>query len=92
MTAAHGFSLEGRFSLVTGAPYGIWGNVIASGDLATEPTRDRAEDPELSARTPAGRWGDGDELGGAVIFSASDASSCVDCHLPYVDRGQTVVL
>lgn len=38
-------------------------------------------------RTPAGRWGDPDELGGAAIFLASKASDFVNGHVLYVDGG-----
>ncbi|MBX9701392.1 MAG: SDR family oxidoreductase, partial [Acetobacteraceae bacterium] len=46
----------------------------------------------LSARTPAGRWGEMPELGGAVVFLASAASSYVNGHLLFVDGGMTAVL
>lgn len=38
-------------------------------------------------RTPAGRWGDPDELQGAAIFLASKASDFVNGHILYVDGG-----
>ncbi len=38
-------------------------------------------------RTPAGRWGLPEELQGAVIFLASDASNFVNGHILYVDGG-----
>ena len=41
----------------------------------------------LSGRTPAGRWGEIEELAGAAIFFASDAPSFVSGHIPYVDGG-----
>ena len=45
-----------------------------------------------AGRTPAGRWGDVEELGGAAIFLASDASSFVSGHILYVDGGITASL
>lgn len=38
-------------------------------------------------RTPAGRWGEPDELGGAVVFLASEASDFVNGQILYVDGG-----
>jgi gluconate 5-dehydrogenase len=38
-------------------------------------------------RTPAGRWGNPDELQGAAIFLASKASDFVNGHVLYVDGG-----
>ena len=44
----------------------------------------------LAKRTPAGRWGEVEELVGAAVFLASDASSFVNGHTLYVDGGMTV--
>lgn len=38
-------------------------------------------------RTPAGRWGNPDELAGAAIFLSSKASDFVNGHILYVDGG-----
>ena len=38
-------------------------------------------------RTPAGKWGDPDDLAGAAIFLASNASNFVCGHILYVDGG-----
>jgi gluconate 5-dehydrogenase len=38
-------------------------------------------------RTPAGRWGDPQDLAGAAIFLASQASDFVNGHVLYVDGG-----
>jgi gluconate 5-dehydrogenase len=46
----------------------------------------------LEKRTPAGRWGQVEELVGAAIFLASDASSFVNGHILYVDGGITASL
>jgi gluconate 5-dehydrogenase len=41
----------------------------------------------ITSRTPAGRWGDPDDLQGAAIFLASGASDFVNGHVLYVDGG-----
>ena len=38
-------------------------------------------------RTPAGRWGNPEELVGAAIFLSSKASDFVNGHILYVDGG-----
>jgi gluconate 5-dehydrogenase len=43
----------------------------------------------LEKRTPAGRWGNVEELVGAAVFLASDASSFVNGQMLYVDGGIT---
>lgn len=77
-------------------PSGIQVNAIAPGYFATELTQALVDDPEFSAwveqRTPAGRWGDVAELGGAAVFLASDASSFVNGQIIYVDGGMTAVV
>lgn len=78
------------------ARHGIQVNAIAPGYFATELNRTLADDPEFSAwlckRTPAGRWGNVDELCGAAIFLASDASSFVNGQTLFVDGGLTSVV
>jgi gluconate 5-dehydrogenase len=77
-------------------PLGIQVNGLGPGYFATELTAALVADPEFSAwverRTPAGRWGRVEELGGAIVFLASDASSYVNGHILYVDGGMTAVL
>jgi gluconate 5-dehydrogenase len=41
----------------------------------------------MSNRTPAGRWGDPDDLQGATIFLAGRASDFVTGQIVYVDGG-----
>jgi gluconate 5-dehydrogenase len=76
--------------------HGIQVNGLGPGYFKTELTRalvaDEAFTAWLSARTPAGRWGDVEELAGAAIFLASDASSFVTGHVLYVDGGITASL
>ena len=76
--------------------HGIQVNGLGPGYFKTELTQalvaDEAFTAWLSGRTPAGRWGEVHELGGAAIFLASDASSFVNGHILYVDGGITASL
>ena len=78
------------------ARYGLQCNAIAPGYFDTPLNAALVSDPEFSAwlekRTPAGRWGNVDELVGACIFLASPASSFVNGHTLYVDGGITASL
>ncbi|WP_170335869.1 SDR family oxidoreductase [Ruegeria arenilitoris] len=78
------------------AKYGLNCNAIAPGYFDTPLNAALVADPEFSAwlekRTPAGRWGNVEELVGAAIFLASPASSFVNGHTLYVDGGITVSL
>jgi gluconate 5-dehydrogenase len=78
------------------ARYGIQANGIGPGYFRTELTQplqaDAAFDTWLRARVPAGRWGEPDELGGAVVFLASPASDFVNGHILYVDGGLSAVM
>lgn len=78
------------------AKYGLNCNAIAPGYFVTPLNAALVADPDFSAwlekRTPAGRWGKVDELVGACIFLASDASSFVNGHILYVDGGITASL
>ncbi|MGH7594980.1 MAG: 2-dehydro-3-deoxy-D-gluconate 5-dehydrogenase KduD [bacterium] len=66
-------------------------NAIAPGYMATDNTKALREDPkrsvELLARIPAGRWGAPDDLMGAVVFLASEASNYMQGHTLVVDGG-----
>ena len=78
------------------AKYGLQCNAIAPGYFDTPLNAALVNDPEFSAwlakRTPAGRWGLVEELVGAAIFLASDASSFVNGHTLFVDGGITASL
>jgi gluconate 5-dehydrogenase len=78
------------------APHNIQVNAIAPGYFATEMNRALIDDAEFNAwvckRTPAGRWGDPDELAGLAVFLASDASSYMTGQLLFVDGGMSVAL
>ncbi|WP_137930829.1 SDR family oxidoreductase [Mesorhizobium comanense] len=75
------------------ARYGLQCNAIAPGYFDTPLNAALVADPAFSTwlekRTPAGRWGKVEELTGACVFLASDASSFVNGHILYVDGGIT---
>jgi len=78
------------------AKYGLQCNAIAPGYFDTSLNAALVADPTFTAwlerRTPAGRWGRVEELVGACVFLASDASSFVNGHVLYVDGGITASL
>lgn len=74
-------------------PKGLQINAIAPGYFKTELNQALVDDPEFSAwvgkRTPAGRWGNVEELVGAAVFLSSDASSFVNGITLFVDGGMS---
>lgn len=78
------------------AKHGLQINAIAPGYFKTPLNQTLVDNAEFSSwlekRTPAGRWGNVDELVGAAVFLASDAASFVNGHTLYVDGGLTVSL
>ena len=78
------------------ARYGLQCNALAPGYFDTPLNAALVADPEFSAwlekRTPAGRWGNVEELVGTCIFLASDASSFVNGTTIFVDGGITASL
>jgi gluconate 5-dehydrogenase len=75
------------------AQYGMQINAIAPGYFATPLNQALVDDPAftewLEKRTPAGRWGNVEELVGAAVFLAGSGSSFVNGHTLYVDGGMT---
>jgi 2-deoxy-D-gluconate 3-dehydrogenase len=73
------------------APLGIRVNAIAPGYMATDNTAALQADPQrnatILARIPAGRWGHPEDMGGAVVFLASQAAVYVNGHTLAVDGG-----
>ncbi len=78
------------------AKYGIQINAIAPGYFKTPLNQALVDSAEFSGwlekRTPAGRWGNVDELVGSAVFLAGNASSFVNGHTLYVDGGITTCL
>ena len=78
------------------ARHGLQVNAIGPGYFETPLNQALIDNPEFDAwlknRTPAGRWGKVEELQGACIFLASDASSFVNGQILYVDGGVLATL
>jgi 2-deoxy-D-gluconate 3-dehydrogenase len=73
------------------APLGINVNAIAPGYMATDNTAplraDAVRNRAILERIPAGRWGEPEDLMGAVVFLASDAAAYVHGITLPVDGG-----
>ena len=77
--------------------YNIQCNGIGPGYIATPQTAPLREvqpdgsrhpfDQFIIAKTPAGRWGEAEDLGGPAVFLASEASNFVNGLILYVDGG-----
>lgn len=76
------------------APYGVTANCVMPGPFGTEMNLPILNDPErykaFVAQIPLGRWGNLDEIGGLIVFLASDASSFVTGAAIAIDGGWTV--
>ncbi len=76
--------------------HGIQVNGLGPGYFKTELTQALVDNAEFSGwlinRTPSRRWGDVEDLVGAAVFLASDASAFVNGHILYVDGGVTAAL
>jgi len=73
------------------AARGVQVNAIAPGYMRTDNTAalqaDAVRSQEILARIPARRWGEPDDLEGAVVFLASRASDYLSGHILAVDGG-----
>jgi gluconate 5-dehydrogenase len=91
-------SAKGGLKLLTAnmtcewAKYNIQINGIGPGYIATSQTAAIREGNHpfndlVMTRTPAGRWGEPEDVGNAALFLASKASNFVNGHVLYVDGG-----
>jgi len=91
-------SAKGGLKLLTAnmtcewAKYNIQINGIGPGYIATAQTAPIREGNHpfndlVMTRTPAGRWGEPEDVGHAALFLASRASDFVNGHVLYVDGG-----
>ena len=74
------------------AKYNVQINGIGPGYIATSQTGPIRENGHpfndlVMTRTPAGRWGEPEDVGNAALFLASQASNFVNGHVLYVDGG-----
>ena len=75
------------------APYNIQVNAIAPGWIETDmtaPVRTMPLNDEILARTPAGRWGQPEEVAGTGVYLASRASDFVTGTTIRVDGGYAI--
>lgn len=86
-----------RYTASFWGPHGIRANAILPGpfsnteDLGPNSVRDNSFLERLSSRTCLNRFGRPEELAGALVFLASDASSYVTGHALTVDGGWTII-
>lgn len=91
-------SAKGGLKLLTAnmccewAKYNVQINGIGPGYIATSQTAAIRENAHpfndlVMTRTPAGRWGEPEDVGNAALFLASRASDFVNGHILYVDGG-----
>jgi gluconate 5-dehydrogenase len=91
-----GVKMLTRGMTVDWAKYGIQINGIGPGYFVTKMTQPLKDDEKfdtwICGRTPAGRWGDPEELIGALLFFSSSASDFINGQLLYVDGGITAAI
>lgn len=91
-------SAKGGLKLLTAnmccewAKYNVQINGIGPGYIATSQTAEIRLNAHpfndlVMTRTPAGRWGEPEDVGNAALFLASKASDFVNGHVLYVDGG-----
>ena len=91
-------SAKGGLKLLTAnmccewAKYNIQINGIGPGYIATAQTAQIREGNHpfndlVMTRTPAGRWGEPEDVGNAALFLASKASNFVNGHILFIDGG-----
>ena len=91
-SAKGGLKLLTRNMTCEWAKYNIQINGIGPGYIATSQTAPIRENGHpfndlVMTRTPAGRWGEPEDVANASLFLASKASDFVNGHILYVDGG-----
>ena len=94
--AKGGLKMLTRAMAVEWAKHGLQCNGLGPGYIVTELNRALVENVEFNkwicGRTPAGRWGQPEELVGAAVFLSSAASNFVNGQILYVDGGLLAAL
>ena len=89
--AKHGIAGLTKSLATSWAAKGIGVNCIAPGYFVTTYSHvlknDPVRGPQINDRIPAGRWGDPAELGGLVVFLASDACRYMNGSIIPIDGG-----
>jgi gluconate 5-dehydrogenase len=95
-TAKGGIRNLTRAMAVEWAQHGIQANAIGPGYMLTDMNQALVDNPDfntwLMSRIPSKRWGRPDELVGAAIFLASEASTYVNGQTIYVDGGMLAAM
>lgn len=88
-----GLTLMTKTLALEWAPYGVTVNALCPGPFATEMNLALIKDPEVNAtftsKVPLGRWADPAELGPAIVFLSSEASSFMTGSSLFIDGGYT---
>ncbi len=88
-----GLTLMTKTLALEWAAHGITVNALCPGPFKTEINTVLLNDPAVravwEARIPLGRWGEPEELGPAVVFLASEASSFMTGATLFIDGGYT---
>jgi NAD(P)-dependent dehydrogenase (short-subunit alcohol dehydrogenase family) len=88
-----GLTLMTKTLALEWASHGINVNALCPGPFATEINTPLLSDPSIKAaveaKIPLGRWGDPSEIGPAVVFLASEASSFMTGATLFIDGGYT---
>jgi gluconate 5-dehydrogenase len=94
--AKGGIKMLTRAMAAEWAAYGIQANAIGPGYMLTDMNEALVNNSDfnnwLMGRIPSKRWGKPDELVGAAIFLASDASTYVNGQIIYVDGGMIAAM
>ena len=77
-------------------PHNVRANAVGPGYFKTEMNTPLFTDPDFNewicGRTPMARWGLPEELTGAAVYLASDASSFTNGQILYIDGGVLATL